>query len=216
MARQLKPGVPRKARSTTPLLIFAILVMVSCASCWGFSFVSRLVNGAFRQSSSEVVATSGPMYAPTLTRRVVRMTATFLPSATATLTLEPSKTMRSPYINQFPTETPTPTFDGPTATRTMRSLLLTPRVVDTNTPQPPVRVATLPVQQPTAVPPTAAPLPTDTPVVASGSSGYDHNGDGKVTCADFSTQAEAQEAYNAGYTRLDGNDNDGRACESLP
>jgi len=63
---------------------------------------------------------------------------------------------------------------------------------------------------------TPAPViaPTDTPVPAP--TNYDRNGDGKVTCADFSTQAEAQAAYNAGYTNLDGNDNDGLACESLP
>jgi Excalibur calcium-binding domain len=63
------------------------------------------------------------------------------------------------------------------------------------------------------------PAPTATVVFVlptSASSGFDNNGDGKVTCADFSTQAEAQQAYNAGYTQLDGNDNDGRACESLP
>lgn len=45
---------------------------------------------------------------------------------------------------------------------------------------------------------------------------YDNNGDGKVTCADFQTQTAAQQAYNAGYTNLDGNDKDGKACESLP
>ena len=48
------------------------------------------------------------------------------------------------------------------------------------------------------------------------SSGYDNNGDGKVTCKDFSTQADAQAAYRAGHEQLDGNDNDGLACESLP
>jgi hypothetical protein len=37
-----------------------------------------------------------------------------------------------------------------------------------------------------------------------------------VTCADFKTQAAAQQAYNAGYKKLDGNDKDGKACESLP
>lgn len=70
------------------------------------------------------------------------------------------------------------------------------------------------------------PLPvyqTNTPFIlpspvlpTSGGSGFDNNGDGKVTCADFSTQAAAQQACNAGYTNLDGNDNDGKACESLP
>lgn len=35
-------------------------------------------------------------------------------------------------------------------------------------------------------------------------------------CSDFTTQPEAQEAYNNGATWLDGNDHDGLACESLP
>lgn len=72
--------------------------------------------------------------------------------------------------------------------------------------------------------PSQTPLPTATYVVvyptqppsSGGGVGYDTNGDGKVTCADFKTQAAAQEAYNAGYTKLDGNDKDGKACESLP
>jgi hypothetical protein len=60
-------------------------------------------------------------------------------------------------------------------------------------------------------------LPTSTfSSGGGGAGGFDNNGDGKVTCADFQTQAAAQRAYNAGYTNLDGNDNDGRACESLP
>ncbi len=62
-------------------------------------------------------------------------------------------------------------------------------------------------------------IPTNTAVLippTSASTGFDHNRDGKVTCADFSFQSEAQEAYRAGHTQLDGNDNDGRACESLP
>jgi len=58
-------------------------------------------------------------------------------------------------------------------------------------------------------------LPTQPPS-SGGSGNYDNNGDGKVTCADFQTQAAAQQAYNAGYTELDGNDKDGKACESLP
>lgn len=58
-----------------------------------------------------------------------------------------------------------------------------------------------------------APAPSNN---TSGGANYDKNGDGKVTCADFQTQAAAQQAYNAGYTNLDGNDNDGKACESLP
>lgn len=73
--------------------------------------------------------------------------------------------------------------------------------------------------------PTAFAYSTNTPFIlatAPPSSGggnnnnFDSNGDGKVTCADFQTQAAAQQAYNAGYIKLDGNDKDGKACESLP
>ncbi len=44
---------------------------------------------------------------------------------------------------------------------------------------------------------------------------FDNNRDGKVTCSDFRTQAEANSALAQGYTNLDGN-GDGKACESLP
>jgi len=66
------------------------------------------------------------------------------------------------------------------------------------------------------VAPQATQAPAATPPPAAQPANFDRNGDGRVTCDDFSTQAEAQIAYNAGHTRLDGNDNDGRACESLP
>jgi hypothetical protein len=68
-------------------------------------------------------------------------------------------------------------------------------------------------------PATLTPLPTATVLfiaATSSNTGFDSNGDGNITCGDFNTQAAAQQAYNAGYTQLDGNDNDGRACESLP
>ena len=48
----------------------------------------------------------------------------------------------------------------------------------------------------------------------SGGGSFDNNGDGKVTCADFTTQAQAYEALQAGYTNLDG-DGDGEPCENL-
>ncbi|RLT38846.1 MAG: hypothetical protein DWI61_06200, partial [Chloroflexi bacterium] len=57
----------------------------------------------------------------------------------------------------------------------------------------------------TAVPPTKS-APTGN---------FDNNHDGKVTCSDFKTQAEANIALAHGYTNLDGN-GDGKACESLP
>jgi len=82
----------------------------------------------------------------------------------------------------------------------------------TITPIPPATNTVVPTKTPS---PTKPPLPTAVPPT-SPSTGFDNNGDGKVTCADFQTQAAAQQAYDAGYTQLDGNDNDGLACESLP
>lgn len=39
---------------------------------------------------------------------------------------------------------------------------------------------------------------------------------GTAVCADFTWQQDAQAAFLAGETQLDGNDNDGKACEHLP
>ena len=49
-------------------------------------------------------------------------------------------------------------------------------------------------------------------LVACGGGGKDDYS--KLTCANFSTQAAAQDAYNKGAKQLDG-DGDGRACENL-
>lgn len=81
--------------------------------------------------------------------------------------------------------------------------------VDLNTLKP--TATALPTQP---VPPTAT-FVFIQPTAAS-TTGFDNNRDGKVTCADFQTHSAAQQAYNAGYTNLDGNDNDGLACETLP
>ena len=53
------------------------------------------------------------------------------------------------------------------------------------------------------------------PANATPKRNFDNNNDGKVTCSDFNTQAEANIALAQGYTNLDGN-RDGIACESLP
>jgi hypothetical protein len=67
-------------------------------------------------------------------------------------------------------------------------------------------------------PRTAAPAPTPVrpPTVTTPARPTD------VDCADFTTQAAAQAYYNryfpyhGDFARLDGTDNDGRVCESLP
>jgi len=115
-------------------------------------------------------------------------------------------------------QTAMPTWTLPFVSPTIveRVITLTPKPMATQT-RPPALGA--PTQTPALAvlsteTPTPVIIPMDTPPPAA--TNYDRNGDGKVTCADFSTQAEAQAAYNAGYTNLDGNDNDGLACESLP
>ena len=86
-------------------------------------------------------------------------------------------------------------------------------------------IALAPTDEPTTEPttePTKAPVavkpakPTAQPRAAvAPARGFDNNGDGKVTCADFSTQAEARQALAAGYTKLD-REGDGIPCETLP
>jgi micrococcal nuclease len=67
----------------------------------------------------------------------------------------------------------------------------------------------VPGEEPT-LPPPPAPAPPTLPPERD----FDTNGDGEVTCEDFTTCEEAIRALNAGYTRLD-YDNDGIPCESL-
>jgi len=45
---------------------------------------------------------------------------------------------------------------------------------------------------------------------------FNNNGDGRVVCKNFNSQAVAQEAHRAAHIQLDGSDKDGRSCKSLP
>ncbi len=72
-------------------------------------------------------------------------------------------------------------------------------------------------------PPTLAPLPTQAPSGGGGGNAVCNCGGPDLDCKDFSSHASAQACYeycvSQGYGnifRLDGNDNDGLACESLP
>jgi hypothetical protein len=77
-----------------------------------------------------------------------------------------------------------------------------------------------------SVPPTS--FPTEAPLISTvppqpsplpaGGSPYTCNGIDDLNCSDFSSRAQAQAHYNmcGNEDRLDGNDNDGLACESLP
>ncbi len=129
--------------------------------------------------------------------------------------------------------TPTPTIDVASvqSTALAKAWLIytqTAAAMPTITPVPTQTIAPTETPAPTQTPlptNTLAPLPTATifieifptqPQSSGGSGNFDSNSDGKITCSDFNYQHEAQQAYNAGYTNLDGNDNDGKACESLP
>jgi hypothetical protein len=118
-----------------------------------------------------------------------RPTATIAPAAPATAALVAS--------TDIPTELPT-------ATAT---------ITPTLTAQPTAKQLPAATVKPI---PTAAPALQSTDTPAPVAENFDRNGDGKVTCKDFTTQAEAQRALEAGQRQLDGNDKDGRACESLP
>ncbi|MEZ4641767.1 MAG: SH3 domain-containing protein [Chloroflexota bacterium] len=107
-------------------------------------------------------------------------------------------TIPAPPVAVAPTSLPNPT--SPPATLAATATLLP--------------TATLPPAPPTEVPPTEAPPPAP---VACACSGPD------LDCGDFPTHAAAQACYDLcvatvgyDYHGLDGNDNDGLACESLP
>ena len=55
-----------------------------------------------------------------------------------------------------------------------------------------------------------------TALAISANTEFDNNGGRKVVCKNFNSQAAAQEAHRARHIQLDGNDNDGRSCKSLP
>lgn len=134
---------------------------------------------------------------PTPTVDLVAMQSTAQASALQSFT---QTALAQPTL-ALPTSTVASIFD------LIPSATAVPAIVSSPT-NPPAPTA---IQLPTNVPP---PVIVVQPTVAS--TGYDNNGDGKITCKDFSTQAAAQQAYNAGYKNLDGNDNDGKACETLP
>lgn len=87
----------------------------------------------------------------------------------------------------------------------------------TNTPMPSQKVYPInaPVATPTSTPPTSTPKPQTNNAICDCSANI-------YNCGDFSTHNEAQACFeycggiNNDVHKLDGNDNDGLACESLP
>lgn len=146
----------------------------------------------------------------------------------------PAPTLEPPTATQAPTNTPqpppTPTAEpvntsAPTDTPEPPTATETPVPVPTNTPVP--APTPTPVPLPTATPqplPTATPLPlppTNTPAQVAPQAACDCSGD-LYNCGDFGSQDEAQACFDyckstgAGDPhKIDGNDNDGLACESL-
>jgi hypothetical protein len=212
-ARNQKQNLEHELSSLLPRL--ESLSSITFVSYLNKSLASRGFVSAFialilicSQTASGFGATTSALMAsiPTATASVTP-SQTFTPTLTPTDTLTPTITYTStitltPSITYTPTNTDAPTITNtPTITFTP-TRTFTPRPIRTNTHAP-----------------TSTPLPTSqlpSGGGGGGAGGYDSNGDGKVTCADFQTQAAAQQAYNAGYANLDGNDKDGKACESLP
>jgi len=176
----------------------AALVM-SCCTCFGgmvaLSATDQLINGTYTPGP-------GTLQAQSLSTEAVRMATLDI----GDLTVFPTDTVAPPA-----TETPAPT-DTSEPTRTLAP---SETAAPTDTAVPPTPIPPTEVPPTIAPPPTAVAQPTAVPPVA-GPPNYDHDGNGRVNCSDFTTQAEAQEAYNAGYTKLDGNPKNGIACESLP
>lgn len=168
----------------------AVGLFAMCCTC---SVLSSAVRGTGQAvglvaTNTVVLPTQIPL-AATPTERVVVVTAT---SAPATLVPTAEATAVAP------SETPVSATQTP--------------VLPTETTVPPTAT-----RVPTRAPaPTRVPAPTRAPVVAAPPArSFDNNGDGKVTCADFSSQAQARQALAAGYKKLD-SDHDGIPCESLP
>lgn len=94
----------------------------------------------------------------------------------------------------------------------------------TNPPSPPVQQQapprSEPQQQPVqqVEPPPQSTIPPPPPAPPVGGSPFQCNGIDDLNCSNFSSRAAAQAHLNAcgNEDRLDGNDNDGLACESLP
>ena len=55
-----------------------------------------------------------------------------------------------------------------------------------------------------------------TALAISANTEFDHNGDGRVICKNFNSQAAAHEAHRAAHIQLDGSDKDRHSCKSLP
>lgn len=152
-------------------------------------------------------------------------TSTSTPTLTATATaVPPTDTATSTATTTFtPTATPTPTATAtstviltPTATSTA-SATFTPTETATPTATNMPQVPTLTATATQSMTPTLTPTVTRTPTAISYICSSDF-----YNCSDFSTQREAQAAYDycavRGFGDVHGldQDDDGVACESLP
>lgn len=138
-------------------------------------------------------------------------TATGRSTSTARASNTPKPAQNQSLATQ--TNIPTPTVGANTSGQGAKTATSTPG----NTSVPPTN---------TSVPPTTAPtntsVPTNLPVPTAQVAVCNCSGD-TLNCGDFATHNQAQNCYaycweQVGYDvhGLDGNDNDGQACESLP
>lgn len=162
--------------------------------------------------------TPAPTVAPTATATASR-TPTATATATRTPTLSPTPT-RTPTLTPTPKPTLTPSATlTPTVTPTA-SATPTPQPTATFTPRPPTFTPKPPAATATPRPPAATATPQ--PPAATSAPVCDCSGN-TLNCGDFQTQRAAQACYNYCIAQgrgdihdIDGNDKDGRACESLP
>jgi len=180
-----------RARKIALVVIALLMICVSCG------LVSLLLPGKPAEERPAPTWTSRPAGTPT---------ASFLPTARPTLTAPVPTASAKPVI------LPTVTAPTLTATRARATWTALPPTV------PPVTVppTSLPAL-PSATPPAQKLAPTVALAAPCNCQVSDYD------CKDFGTQREAQACFDFcggsasnNIWRLDGNDHDGRVCESLP
>ncbi len=126
-------------------------------------------------------------------------------------TTTPTPSVAPAEVKADSTKAPEPSF--PAESIVNQEELESPKA--TATPKPTVK--------PTSTPKASVAPKASVQTVTSGGSSTGSTSGGDKDCADFQTQAEAQAYFNSkggsasnNVDRLDGNDHDGRVCESLP
>lgn len=206
------------SRRTKVILGLAAIPILCCCGLFAISLTQDTTT-----TGSEPTAENGeggiPAEAIQPTQEEEAATDTAEPTNTArpTNTAEPTNSPRPPTNTPRPTSTAAPTSTPvptpPPATNTRPPATNTrPPATATLPPAPTNTAVSLPTN-------TSAPLPTQEPAPAV----CDCFSGDTLNCSDFPTHNAAQACYNYCWDLtgqdvhgLDGNDNDGLACESLP